>query len=43
MRSGVIATGGSPADKRARKRGSNLTGAGDATILPGREAGGRRV
>lgn len=35
--------GGSPADKRARKRGFNLTGAGDAIILPGREAGGGRV
>ena len=33
----MIATGGSPADKRARKRGFNLTGAGNAIILPGRE------
>ena len=43
MRSGVIATGGSPADKRARKRGFDLTGAGNARILSGRGAGGRRV
>ncbi len=41
MRSAVMSTGGSPVDKRARKRGFNLTGAGDARIFLGRGAGGR--
>jgi hypothetical protein len=33
--------GGSPVVKRASKDGFNLTGAGNATILSGRGAGGR--